>query len=257
MWNRQQFIALRTIVVSQLIRLVRIWPQTFLPPVITMSLYLVIFGKMIGQRVGLMEGVPYTHFIIPGLIMITVIQNAYSSTSSSFYIARFARSIEELLTSPAKPAVIILGYASAGIFSGLISGGLVILVSLFFARLLVHHWVVMLVTILLTALLFSLAGLINALFAEEFGDIMIVPTFVLTPLTYLGGVFYSIHLLQGVWYKLTLIDPIFYMVEAFRYGMLGTQAIQVYLALGIVAGCCLLLWGVVIYLFWRGVGLRT
>ena len=257
MWDKRQFIALRTLIYAQFIRLCRIWPQTFLPPIITVSLFIAIFGQLIGRRIGQMEGLPYIHFIIPGLIMMTVIQSAYSSASSSFFIAKFSHSIEELLTSPVKHATLILGYASAGMFSGLISGGLVMLVSWCFTHVLAHHIPVMLITMLLTALLFSLTGLINAIFAEEFGDIMIVPTFVLTPLIYLGGVFYSVSLLSGIWRQLTFLNPIFYMIEAFRYGMLGIQHIQVYTALGVIAGFDIVLWLVLTYLVSRGVGLRA
>jgi len=257
MLNRVQLIALKTIARAELTRLLRIWSQTLLPPMVTMSLYFVIFGQLIGQRIGLMGNMPYMDFIVPGLIMMAVIQNAYMNTSSSFFGAKFGRSVEELLTSPAKNYIIVLGYAVGGIYRGILAGVVVTVVSLYFTHLLIHHLVVMLITVLLTASLFSFAGLINGLLAKKFDDVAIIPTFVLTPLTYLGGVFYSVSLLEGIWYKIALVNPIVYMVATFRYGMLGTEETHLYSALGIITGFNILLFGVAVYLLHCGIGTKT
>ncbi|PNK61821.1 ABC transporter permease [Psychrobacter sp. FDAARGOS_221] len=224
----QKWIAFRTIVVKEIRRILRIWPQTLLPPVITMSLYFVIFGKMIGSRVGEMGGVPYMQFIVPGLIMMSVITNSYSNVVSSFFSAKFTSSIEELLVSPVSKHSILMGYVSGGVFRGLMIAVIVSIVAQFFTRLGIEHFFVMLFTVLGTSMLFSLGGFINAVFARSFDDISIIPSFVLTPLTYLGGVFYSLDNLSSFWQSVSLLNPIVYMVNSFRYGILGYSDVNVW-----------------------------
>ena len=195
----QRWIAFRTLLIKEIRRILLIWPQTLLPPVITMSLYFVIFGKMIGSRVGEMGGVPYMQFIVPGLIMMAIITNSYSNVVSSFFSAKFHSSIEELLVSPISKHAILTGYISGGIFRGLAVGVIVFIVALFFTKLGIEHLFITLFTVIGTSVLFSLGGFINAVFARSFDDISIIPSFVLTPLTYLGGVFYSMENLSPFW----------------------------------------------------------
>lgn len=216
-----QLIAFSTIIRKEVRRFMRIWVQTLIPPVITMVLYFVIFGNLIGSRIGEMGGVDYMAFVVPGLIMMAVINNSYSNVVSSFYSAKFTKSIEELQVSPIPNYIILLGYVIGGSIRGLLVGFIVTLLSLFFTKLAIHSIGVTVSVILLTSLLFSLAGMINAIFANSFDDISIIPTFVLTPLTYLGGVFYSISLLPDFWQAVSKLNPVLYMVSAFRYGILG------------------------------------
>jgi ABC-type polysaccharide/polyol phosphate export systems, permease component len=201
--------------------------QTLLPSVITTSLYFLIFGTLIGSRIGKMNGYDYMEFIVPGLILMTVISNAYANVVSSFYGTKFQHNIEEMLVAPIPPWVILTGYISGGVFRGLIVGLLVTLVSMFFADLQVANPVMMIVVFLLTGILFSTAGFINAVYAQSFDDISIVPTFVLTPLIYLGGVFYSIDMLPEFWQKLSMLNPVFYIINVFRYSILGESDISV------------------------------
>ena len=250
-------IALLTIVRRETVRILRIWSQTLLPPVITMSLYFLIFGNLIGGRIGTMGGVPYIQYILPGLIMLTMIMNAYMNASSSFFSAKFQRCIEELLVAPISSDVIIWGYVAGSIVRASLVGLLVGLVGLFFTHISIAHLFLTLLVGLLTAVLFSLAGLVNGLFAKKFDDVGIVPTFVLTPLTYLGDVFYSTSLLHPVFQKLTLLNPIFYMVNAFRYGMLGQADIAIGPAILVICVFIILLYSTVKYLFNRGIGLKS
>ena len=222
-----QWIAFYTVLRKEIKRILRIWPQTLLPPVITMMLYFVIFGQMVGSKVGQMGGVSYMQFIVPGLIMMSVITNSYSNVVSSFFSSKFHGSIDEMLVSPISKHSILLGYVGGGVFRGLMIACLVSVVALFFTNLSVAHWGIMLISILATSILFSLAGFINAVFARSFDDISIVPSFVLTPLTYLGGVFYAIQELSSFWQTLSLFNPIVYMVNAFRYGVLGYSDVTV------------------------------
>lgn len=252
----QTWIALSTIVRKEIRRFMRIWPQTLLPPAITMTLYFVIFGQMIGSRVGDMGGFSYIQFIAPGLIMMAVITNSYSNVVSSFYSVKFQRSIEELIASPVPHHVILIGYLLGGVIRGLLVGLIVTLLSLFFTQLHVTHAFVMVFTVLVTAILFSLGGFINAVYAKSFDDISIVPTFVLTPLTYLGGVFYSMELLSPFWQNVSLINPIVYMVNAFRYGILGHSDVNVWLSLGVISAVCVLLYVYAYRLLSRGTGMR-
>ncbi len=232
--NQQIYIALQTIVTKEVRRFTRIWVQTLLPPAITMSLYFVIFGNIVGSRVGQMGGFDYMQYIVPGLIMMSVITNSYSNVVSSFYSAKFQRSIEELMVSPVPPHIILTGYVIGGMVRGLLVGLIVTLLSLFFTQLHISHLGVIIYSVLLTSILFSLGGFINAVFAKSFDDISIVPTFVLTPLTYLGGVFYSIDNLSPFFQTASLFNPIVYMVNTFRYGILGVSDINVTLSLSLI-----------------------
>jgi ABC-2 type transport system permease protein len=227
----QQLIALLTIVRKEVKRFTRIWMQTLLPPVITMSLYFVIFGALIGSRIGMMGGVDYMSFVVPGLIMMSVITNSYSNVASSFFSTKFQRSVEEILVSPTPNYIILLGFTLGGVMRGLCVGLIVTLVSLFFTDLSIQHLGITISVVFLTAVLFSVAGFLNALFAQSFDDISIIPTFILTPLTYLGGVFYTIALLPDFWQGVSQLNPVLYMVNAFRYGMLGISDIDVTVAL--------------------------
>jgi ABC-2 type transport system permease protein len=236
---------------------VRIWPQTLLPPAVTTSLYFLIFGRLMGARIGEMGGISYIAYIVPGVILMSVITNAYSNVVSSFYSTKFQRHIEELLTAPVPNWVILTGYVSGGVTRGLMVGAVVALIShLFSPQVWVHPWIVCSVCIL-TAMVFSLAGFLNALFANSFDDISIIPNFVLTPLVYLGGVFYSVSLLPEPWRSLSLGNPILYMVNAFRYGMLGSSDIPIGLAYAIMVGSAAVLFAAVLVLLHYGRGVRT
>jgi ABC-2 type transport system permease protein len=252
-----QLIALNTLLRKEVGRFFRIWPQTLLPSVVTMSLYFVIFGNLIGQRIGELGGYPYMQFIAPGLIMMSVITNAYANVSSSFYGARFQHSIDEMLIAPMPCWLILLGFVGGGILRGICVGVLVTLVSLFFTHIQLQHFFVTTLIVVLTATLFSLAGFLNGLFANKFDDISLIPTFVLTPLTYLGGVFYSIDLLPALWKHISLANPVLYMVNTFRYGMLGISDINVYYALLIILLCVVALFVLNLYLLKKGVGIKT
>ncbi|MDO3384337.1 ABC transporter permease [Gilvimarinus sp. SDUM040013] len=252
-----QWVALSTLVRKEIRRFTRIWVQTLLPPVITMSLYFVIFGKLIGSRVGTMDGIPYMQFVVPGLIMMAVLTNTYSNVVSSFFSAKFQRSIEELLVSPTPNVIILLGYCAGGMARGLLVGALVTGVALFFTDIQVYSWVLTVTIIILTSLFFSLAGFINAVFANTFDDISIVPTFILTPLTYLGGVFYSVSLLPDFWRYASQLNPILHMVDAFRYGLLGVGGEHVYIAFSGLALFTAVLFFVGLHLLKTGKRLRA
>jgi ABC-2 type transport system permease protein len=246
-----------TIVRREFRRIVRIWLQTIVPPAITMTLYFVIFGSLIGQRIGEMNGVPYTTFIAPGLIMMSVITNSFGNVVSSFFSGKMQLHLEEMLVSPMSYATIVIGYVVGGVIRGLMVAALVTLVALFFADLTVVHPFVTLSVIVLTSIVFSLGGLLNALFAKTFDDISIIPTFVLAPMTYLGGVFFSTSLLSPVWQKIALVNPILYMVNAFRYGMLGRSDIPLSTAYAIILLAAVSLFALAMILLKRGVGIRT
>ncbi|MBD9481574.1 ABC transporter permease [Pseudomonas sp. PDM14] len=249
-------VALQTIVVREVRRFTRIWPQTLLPPAITMALYFVIFGRLIGSQVGGVGQYSYMEFIVPGLIMMAVITNSYSNVVSSFFSSKFQRNIEELLVSPVSPHTILIGYVIGGVLRGLIVAFIVTLLSLFFTKLQVHHLGVTVLVILLTATTFALGGFINAVYARNFDDVSIIPTFVLTPLTYLGGVFYSISLLPPFWQTVSLANPILHMVNAFRYGILGVSDINIGVAIVIMLIACALLYTLCIHLLKSGRGMR-
>lgn len=239
-----QLVAFNTLLFKEIKRIVRIWPQTLLPPVITMTLYFVIFGQMIGSRIGEMGGVSYMQFIVPGLIMMSVITNSYSNVVSSFFSTKFHGSIDEMLVSPISKHAILLGYVGGGVFRGLAIALIVSIVALFFTQLTISHFPIMLITIIGTSVLFSLGGFVNAVFAHSFDDISIVPSFILTPLTYLGGIFYSLENLSSFWQNLSLLNPIVYMVNAFRYGILGHSDVNVGYSLLAILVFCVLFYGV-------------
>ena len=253
---RSNLIALQTIVTREVRRFTRIWAQTLLPPAITMALYFVIFGRLIGSQVGGVGQYSYMEFIVPGLIMMSVITNSYSNVVSSFFSSKFQRNVEELLVSPVSPHTILIGYTIGGSLRGLAVAFIVTLLSLFFTELQVHHLGVTVLVIILTAITFSLGGFINAVYARNFDDISIIPTFVLTPLTYLGGVFYSISLLPGFWQTVSLANPILHMVNAFRYGILGVSDINIGVAIGMMLLASSVLYIVCIRLLQSGRGMR-
>lgn len=256
MTRQQQLVALQTIVLKEIRRFMRIWLQTLLPPAITMTLYFVIFGHLVGSRIGEMGGFNYMQYIVPGLIMMAVITNSYANVVSSFYSAKFQRSVEELLVSPVPNAILLVGVTLGGVARGIAVGLIVTLLSLFFTDLALHHVFVVVYTVVMTATLFSLGGFINAVYAKSFDDINIVPTFILTPLTYLGGVFYSMDLLSPFWQGVSLLNPIVYMVNAFRYGILGVSDVNVWFSLGMITLLSAALFAYALRLLDRGTGLR-
>ncbi|MDX1536751.1 ABC transporter permease [Arsukibacterium sp.] len=250
-------IALQSILTKEITRFMRIWVQTLVPPAITMSLYFVIFGSLIGSRIGDMGGFSYMEFIVPGLIMMAVITNSYANVASSFFSAKFQRNVEELLVAPVPNYLIVLGYVGGGMARGILVGIIVTILSLFFVDIQIHNLAIIIITVILTAMLFALGGLINAIYAKTFDDISIIPTFVLTPLTYLGGVFYSLTLLPGFWQNVAALNPIVYMVNAFRYGFLGISDVSLLLALAVVLSFIVVMFSFSLYLINRGVGLRS
>ncbi len=254
---KENYIAFQTILIKEVTRFIRIWSQTIVPPAITMTLYFVIFGGLIGKRVGQMGGFDYMQYIAPGLIMMSVITSSYANVVSSFFSSKFQRSIEELLVSPTPSAIVLLGFTLGGVVRGLLVGLMVTVVALFFTHLTIHHVLIMLSVVFLSAFLFSLAGLINGIFAKKFDDVNIIPVFVLTPLTYLGGVFYSISLLPSFWEHASRLNPILYMVSGFRYGMLGVSDINVVHAILVLLLFIVLLFGWAMWLLEKGVGIRT
>jgi len=251
------WVAFRTILVKEILRFSRIWVQTVLPSTITTALYFVIFGRLIGARIGPMDGFDYVDFIVPGLVLMAVITNAYSNVVSSFYSSKFSRYVEEFLVAPVPNWVILAGFVAGGVVRGLLVGVTVTLVAMFFTDIQVHSYPVTLLVFILTAVLFALAGFINAVYANSFDDISIIPTFVLTPLTYLGGVFYSIDLLPVFWQKLSLANPVLYMINAFRYGLLGVSDIPLGVAFSIILGFIFILTLFSLHLLNRGVGIKT
>jgi ABC-2 type transport system permease protein len=255
--NRVSFVGFSTIIKKEISRFMRIWSQTLLPSAVTMTLYFVIFGHVLGRRVGLMDGVSYIQYIMPGLVMMAIITNAYGNVSSSFFSLKFQHSIDELTISPLPNYVILLGFVLGGVIRGLVVGVIVTTIALFFTDIQITHLGLMFIVVLLSAALFSLAGFLNALFAKKFDDISIVPTFVLTPLTYLGGVFYSVDLLPPVWHKLSLLNPILYMVSAFRYSLLGVSDINVGLACFFIVACVVALFMFNLKLLSSGTGIRS
>jgi len=255
--NKRYFIALKSILTKETNRFLRIWVQTLVPPVITMSLYFVIFGRLIGARIGTMHGFGYMEFIVPGLIMMSVITNSYSNVASSFFSAKFQRNVEELLVAPVPTSIIIAGYVGGGLTRGILVGILVTSVSLFFVDLHIYNIFILILSVLCTSILFALGGLLNALLAQTFDDISIIPTFVLTPLTYLGGVFYSIHLLPPFWQSVSHFNPVFYMINSFRYGFLGIKDTPLIWSFTVIFSFIIILYSVVFILLKKGVGIRT
>lgn len=254
---RSYWIGYQTILIKEITRILRIWAQTLLPPVITMSLYFVIFGAIIGRRVGEMGGMPYMDFIVPGLIMLSVITNSYGNITSSFFGAKFGKHIEELLVSPLPPWIILAGYISGAVFRAVAVGLLVWLVAGFFSGFHMHNVLVTVSILLMTAVVFALGGFINAIYANKFDDISIIPTFVLQPMTYLGGVFFSVGLLPGLAQQIALANPIVYMVNAFRYGLLGVTDVPLWIAFAMILAFGVVLFAIALHLLTRGIGLRS
>ncbi|MGH8427572.1 MAG: ABC transporter permease [Gammaproteobacteria bacterium] len=254
---RADWVGFTTIVAKETRRILRIWVQTLVPPVIQMVLYFLIFGSVIGSRVGHMGGYSYMTYIAPGLIMMAVITNSYANVVSSFFGSKFARHVEELLVSPLPNVLILLGYMSGGMLRGLMVGGIVTLMAAFFTHLPIAHPWVIITAALLTSAVFSLGGFLNALFATKFDDVTIIPTFVLTPLQYLGGVFYSISLLSAPWRQLSRADPLLYMIDSLRYGFLGRSDIALPMAYAIMAGFLVILFVLALWLLKRGSGLKA
>ena len=251
-------VALNTLIRREIVRIMRIWTQTLIPPAITMTLYFVIFGKLIGSRIGSIEGgFSYMQYIVPGLVMMSIITNSYGNISSSFFGAKFSRAVEEMLVSPMPNWVILLGYVAGAVVRGLVVGILVLLIALFFTDLHVLHPLITFASVLLGATIFSLAGFVNAVYAKKFDDIALVPTFILTPLTYLGGVFYSVNMLGEPWQAISRANPILYMVNAFRFGVLGISDVHVGWAFVVMIGFVIALSIVALQLLKRGVGLRS
>ena len=254
---KQYWIAFYTIVSKEVTRVVRIWPQTLLPSAISMTLYFLIFGNLIGSRIGLMQGVSYIEYIVPGIIMMPIIQNAYGNVVFSFFGSKFQKNIEELLVAPIPNSVILLGFVGGGVIRGTMVGAIVTIISLFFSALKISNIFLTGLVVLLTAILFALAGLINGVYAKSFDDTSIVPTFILTPLTYLAGVFYSVSLLPSFWQIITHFNPIFYIVDAFRYAVLGYSEVNILLSLGVLSVTIVILYCLGLRLLNKGVGIRT
>jgi ABC-2 type transport system permease protein len=255
--RRPNLVALYTVARREVVRILRIWGQTLVPPAITMTLYFLIFGQLIGSRIGDMGGISYIDFIVPGLVMMSIIQNSYGNISSSFFGAKFGRHVEELLVSPMPNWVILGGYVAGAVLRGLMVGVIVLVIAMLFTRVRVPHPWITLTTVLLGSVIFSLAGFVNAVYARKFDDVAIVPTFILTPLTYLGGVFYSVRLLPDWAQALTHANPIFYMVNAFRYGLLGMSDVPLLTAYALMVGFVVGLGAFALFLLDRGIGLRS
>jgi len=253
---KTSLVGVNTIVIREFNRIIRIWAQTIVPPAITATLYFVIFGSLIGQRIGDMGGYSYIQYIAPGLIMMSVITNSYGNVVSSFFGAKFGKHIEELLVSPLSHWLIVAGYVAGGVARGLIVGAVVTIITLIFTRLHIHSLPIVISAVLLSSIVFSLAGMINAVFAKNFDQITFIPTFVLTPLTYLGGVFYTIKLLPEWAQGMSHVNPILYMVNAFRFGFLGVSDVNVGLAYIIMIGFAMVLYATCVWLLYRGVGTR-
>ena len=251
------FTQLKSLAIKETYRYMRIWVQTLVPPIITTSLYFVIFGNLIGGRIGEMGGFSYMEFIVPGLIMMSVITSSYQNVSSSFFSQKFQRNIEELLVAPVPTHVIIWGFLLGGMGRSILVGTLVTTISLFFVPLHVYSWVFVVTTLLLTSIMFSLAGLFNGIFAQSFDDVSIVPTFVLQPLTYLGGVFYSISMLPPIWQAISRINPIVYMISGFRFGFLGVADVPIAVSLGVLFVFIFALYGACYHFITKGRGLRS
>jgi len=253
----EQWNAFLTILTREVRRFMRIWTQTLLPPAITMVLYFVIFGELIGRRIGQMEGFDYVQFVAPGLIMMSVITNSYSNVVSSFFGSKFSNCIEELLVSPTPNYIILAGFVLGGVARGLAVGLVVTLVSLFFTKIEVHNFLFVILTVILTSVMFAMAGLVNGVYAKSFDDVNLIPTFVLTPLTYLGGIFYSISMLPDFWQFASKMNPILYMVNTFRYGFLGISDVSVAFAISMIVGFVIILGCFAMHLLAKGKNLRA
>ena len=253
---KKQYIAYQAIVLNEIVRILRIWSQSLLPPAITMALYFIIFGALIGSQLHSIEGFSYVQYIAPGLIMMPIITASYVNTLRSFYMAKFHRNIEEVLVSPMPNYIILLGYVSGSVIRASFIGGIVTIVALFFTHVQMHHLFFAILIVFLASILFALIGFTNAIFAKSFDDISFVPNFILTPLTYLGGVFYSIKLLPTVWRHVSLFNPVVYIINVFRYGFLGISDVNIAIALGVILLFIVVFFMIDLYLLRRGVGVR-
>ena len=257
MTPRQLFISFYTILRKDVIRIFRIWSQTLLPSVVTSVLYFLVFGSVLGSRIGEIHGVSYIHFVIPGLVMLAVITNSFSNVATTFFMSKFfVRSIDEILVSPTPPWIIIAGFIGGGVIRGVTVGILVFLTALFFAIPPVTHPFIVIFFLILSSLIFSLAGLVNGIYAKNFDGISIIPTFVLTPLVYLGGVFYSVQSLPLWAQAVSGLNPIFYLINGFRYGFLGFSDVSLILATGVLLGLIAILLCVNYYFLKTGLGLK-
>jgi ABC-2 type transport system permease protein len=255
----QKWTSFYTIVRKDVIRIFRIWPQTLLPSVVTSVLYFLVFGTVLGSRIGEMQGVDYMTFVVPGLVMLGVVTTSYANTSFTFFSSKFfARSIDEILVSPTPPWLLIAGFTAGGVVRGMLVGLSVLLVSLFFTglSLSIHSLEVIFIFALLTSLIFSLAGLVNGIYAKSIDGINIVPTFVLTPLVYLGGIFYSVQSLPAWWQNITYANPLFYLVNGFRYGFLGITDVSLITSASMLVTFAAILVGINWYLVRTGLGLK-
>lgn len=250
-------IALQTLAVKEMLRFLRIWTQTLLPPAITMSLYFIIFGKFIGSQIHEIDGLPYIQYIVPGLIMMSIMTNSYANTASSFFLTKFNKSIEEMLVSPMPVFVILLGFTIGGILRGILVGIVVTLIALLFTSIPMSYPLIVVTMAILAAGVFSLGGLINGIFAKRFDDIAFIPTFVLTPLTYLGGVFYSVNQLPPTWRALSILNPVFDMIDTFRYGLLGVADLNIYYGFSLVFFFFIALFLWAWYLLNKGQGIKV
>ncbi len=253
----ENFIGFYTIVEKEIMRLVRIWVETLFPPIITSALYFTIFGNILGQHIGKIDGYSYIEFLTPGLVMLGVVNNAYSNVAMSFYMTKFMHTIDEMLVSPLPNFLIVLGYVIGGMFRGLIIGSLIFLTAMFFTPIHIAHPWFMLLIALLSAMLFSCAGFINGMIADSFDSISIIPTFVLTPLTYLGGVFFAVSALPHAWQVLARFNPILYIIESFRYSMLNIRQANIELAFAMIVLFVVVLFGVCLYMFNKGIGVKS
>jgi len=254
---KDQQIALMTLIRKEVVRFLRIWPQTLFPPIITQSLYFLIFGKFIGSQIADIQGVSYMAFIVPGLVMMSTINNAYVNVAGSFFSSKFQRSIEELQVSPAANWVIVAGYSISGMVRGVLCGFLVFCVSVLFTKPVIYNLIIIFLFIIMTAIVFSLGGLLNGILAKKFDDVSIVPTFILTPLIYLGGVFYSINVLPEIWQNLSKINPILYMVNGFRFGFYGFSDVSVIVSFLILTLFAISLVIINMWMLRKGIGLKT
>ena len=250
-------IVLYTLLRREILRFMRIWIQTLLPPAVTTMLYCVIFGELVGRQLMGVGSYSYMEYIIPGLILMTVITNSYSNVVTSFYSTRFHKNIEEMLISPMPAYVLMIGFVAGGMARGLVVGLVVWVVSLTFATLPFPNLGLTFVVLLLTSAVFSVAGLINGIYARSFDGISIIPTFILMPLTYLGGVFYSVEILPEFWRNITLFNPIFYMIDVFRHGSMGFSDVDVLQSLIILTACLIVLATACLQLLVRGVRIRN
>ena len=251
------WIAFKTLVVKEIRRFMRIWIQTIVPPAVSAVLYMTIFGTLIGTRIGQMDGHPYINFVVPGIIMMSIITNSYSNAVSSFFGAKFQNSIEEMLIAPIHNWVILAGFVVGGVCRGLAVGALVAAVSMFYTRITIENPLITIMVVVLTSTLFAIGGVINSVYAKSFDDISIIPNFVLTPLTYLGGIFYSVKLLPDFWYGVSLLNPVLYMINGFRYGILGSSDFPIWWSFFIIVVFIIVLAAIALHLMNKGVGIKS